>query len=116
MGRQNEPSGETLLGSETLLDAEDVSQAGQARLEVELTRLGQVGRRAVEVERKEGRSALDRGLDHGGRGDLEHVLARERVSERLEHSSSDLHDGRSGLSSEEEVSVVSNVLGGGVLL
>lgn len=88
------------------MDTVNVSQTGEDSLEVELTRLGQVSLGAVVVKLEQGRSSLDRGLDHARGGDLGDSLGVESLSEGSEKEGSESHDGGRGLSSELEVSQV----------
>lgn len=104
-----------ILGPERLLDGVDISQTGEARLEVELTRLSEVGLGAVVVEGEECRTSLDGGLDHAGRGDLENLLLGEGPSELSENLGSDFEDGGGGLSSESEMTSIGDEVGSRLL-
>jgi hypothetical protein len=88
----------TLLGPERFLNAEDVSETRQARLEVRLL--------AVVVERKEGRATLDLSLDHAGRGDFEEAEVGVRLAERGQERGADFEDGRGVLATDDEVTRV----------
>lgn len=96
----------TLLGPERLLHAEDVSETRQARLEVQLRALREVRLLAVVVEREQGRAALDLGLDHARRGDLEEAEVLVRLAERGEERRPDLQDGGRVLATDDEVTRV----------
>lgn len=96
----------TLLGAERLLDAEDVAQAGQARLEVQLRALRQVRLLAVVVEAEQGRAALDLGLHHARRRHLEQAEVGVRLAERRQERRADLEDRRGVLAADDEVAGV----------
>lgn len=74
-----------LFGSVGLGEAEDVSQGGNRRLQVELRRLREVGLLSEVVKLEQGGAAFHLGLDDGGWGDLEVPAAKEVVSEALHH-------------------------------
>ena len=74
-----------LFGSVGLGEAEDVSQGGNRRLQVELRRLREVGLLSEVVKLEQGGAAFHLGLDDGGWGDLEVAAAKEVVSEALHH-------------------------------
>jgi hypothetical protein len=96
----------TLLGAEALRDTEDVSETGQARLEVELGALRQVRLRAVVVEREQSRSSFDLGLDHTRGSDFEEAEGGVRVAEGLKEGGADFEDAGGCLASEHEVTSI----------
>lgn len=108
-------AGVTLLGAEGLLDTEDVAERRQAGLEVELRALREVRLLAIIVEREKGRAALDLGLDHAGRGDLEEAKVGVGLAEGLEESGADFKDGRGVLATDDEVTGVGELRRVGVL-
>ncbi|KAI2287449.1 hypothetical protein LOZ06_006892, partial [Ophidiomyces ophidiicola] len=99
-------AGERLLGAEGGADAEDVAEGGQAGLEVQLRGLGQIGGLAVVVEGEQRGAALDLGLHHGGRGDLEQAALVEGGAEGPQHAGAHLHDGGGGVAAQHQVAVV----------
>jgi hypothetical protein len=104
-----------VLGPERLLNGVDVSQTGEARLEVELTRLSEVGLSAVVVEGEECRASLDGGLNHAGRGNLENLLLGKGLSELSKNLGSDFEDGGGGLPSEGEMTSIGDEVGSRLL-
>jgi hypothetical protein len=103
------PPGQTLLGSETLLDTVDISQTWQHGLEVKLTTLSQVSLGAVVVELEQGRTTLDRSLDHTWGSDLGNSSLIESFSERSEEKGSESHTSRCGLTSKFEMSEIGSL-------
>lgn len=98
--------GVTLFGPERFLNAEDVSETRQARLEVQLGTLREVRLLAVVVKREEGRATLDLGLDHARRGDFEEAEVGVRLAERGQERGADFEDGRGVLATDDEVTRV----------
>lgn len=104
-----------LLGTERLLDAEDVAEARQARLEVQLRALREVGLLAVVVEPEQGRTPLDLGLHHARRRHLEQAEVDVRLAERRQERGADLEDRRGVLAADDEVASVGELRRVGVL-
>jgi len=109
------PPGVTLLGTERLGNAEDVSEGGKAGLEVELGALSEVGLLSVVVEGEESGSSLDLGLDHARRGDLEETEVGVGGAEGLEKGGADLEGARDGLSTDDKVTSVGEEVRSAVL-
>lgn len=63
-----------VLCTEAFLNAKDVAERGQARLEIELRGLRQVRWLAIVIELEEGSASLDLSLDEAGRGNLEEIV------------------------------------------
>lgn len=105
-------TGMAVLGTETLLHAEDISQAGEASLQVQLRALGEESRLAVVVQLEEGGSAFDLGLDKAGRGDFDEVVGSQGFAEGGQHVGAEAEDARSVLSTEDEVAEIG--LDGGI--
>lgn len=82
-----------LLGTERFLNTEDVSQTREARLEVELRRLSEVGLFSVVVESEQGCTSFDLGLNHARRGNFEEVEVGVGFAERGEEGGADLENG-----------------------
>ena len=107
-------AGQGLLGTERWAHAEHITQRWETCLQVQLGRLCQVGVLAVVVEAEESATALDLGLHHGGRRHLQHAVAFKGLAEGAQSGSAHLHDGRRGLTTQHEVTVVVQSLRVGV--
>ena len=105
-------TGVGLLGTEGLGQAVDISQGGKAGLQVQLGGLGQVGLLVVVVELEQGRTSLDRGLDHGGGSNLSEAAVVKVIAEGLHDLGADLQDAGSLLLAQDQVTEI--VLDGGV--
>lgn len=95
-----------LLCTEALLDTEDVTQAGETRLEVELRALRQEGGLAVVVELEERSTTLDLRLHHARRRHLQKAESSVLFAERAENGCPHLEDSRGRLATDDEVALV----------
>lgn len=100
------PSSVTLLGTETLLDTEDVPKTGQASLEVELRTLGEVRLGSVVVEFEESGSTFYLGLNHAGRGNFEETEFLVGGTERGEEGRAEFENVGRGLSADDKMPVI----------
>jgi len=96
----------TVLSTETLLDTEDIAQAGETGLQVELGALGEEGWLAVVIELEECRTAFDLCLNEAGRRDFDEVVGSKGITERREHMRAETQDARCGLATEDEVAEI----------
>ena len=91
------------LWSESLLDAEHVSQRRQASLEVELRALCQERRLTVIIKFEKGSVAFDSRLHETRRGDLEQICLCQRGTERGKCMRAQAEHGGRGLTTEDEM-------------
>lgn len=104
-------TGVTLLGTERLLDAEDVAQTRETCLEVELRALREVRVLAIVAELEQGRSTLDLRLDHARRRHLQQADLLVRLAERAEEGRAHFEDVGRRLASDDEVTSICEQVG-----